>query len=356
MDLEFERTITPGTPPSDNELGFGQVFSDHMFTLEGGPSGWYNPRIRPYGRLPLGPAAPGYQYGQQVFEGLKAVWGVDNQARLFRAPEHLRRLKKSAAYVRLSCPPEGHLLHAISELVRIDQRWIPKSPGTSLYIRPFLLGSTCFLGIRPSTGVLAAVITSPTGPLYGPKPVSLLIEEKRSRATPGGLGSIKTGANYLQAQLATSEAQDQGFNQVLWTDSTTHQLVEEAGTMNFFADFYSAGKHTIVTPRLTDTILEGITRDAVNRVLRDHGYEVEERPLTVDELVAAHTTNKLQGAWGTGTAATIAHIGELGYRGQRFKVGDGTPCEPAELAFKVINEIQTGARSDPYGWTTLVPL
>jgi branched-chain amino acid aminotransferase len=351
--ISFERTAKPQSRPPDADLKFGRVFTDHMFLLdyrEG--SGWQNPRIVPFGPLPLSPAAAALHYAETLFDGLKAFRGVDGKIRIFRLDRHCARMADGAARLCMPAISPEVIREALVEMVRVERDWIPSSQGTALYLRPTQIATEGFLGVRPATEYLFFIITSPVGAYYaeGFAPVKIRIEDRYVRAAPGGLGAVKAGANYAASLLAAEEAKHAGFAQVLWTDAIEHSALEEVGTMNLFVRIGDE----FATPALSGTILSGVTRDSVIALLRKWGQVVNERRITVEELLAAQRAGRLKEVFGTGTAAVISPVSELGWKDQRLKLGDGSPGEYSQRLFKAITDIQYGAAPDPDGWTTLV--
>ena len=346
------RTTNPTTRPADATLKFGTVFADHMLLLDYANDAWSNGRIVPYAALALDPAAAGIHYAQSLFDGLKAYRGDDGKIRIFRLPRHCARLAEGAK--RLSMPdidPEL-VAEAIKALVTADQDWIPSAPGTALYIRPTIFATEAFLGVRPAKRYQFFVITSPVGAYYaeGFGPVSIRIEDKYVRAAPGGLGAVKAAANYVASLMAAEEAKAAGFAQVLWTDAIEHSALEEVGTMNLFVRIGDE----VVTPSLTGTILSGVTRASVIDLLRGWGMTVNERRITVEELLTASRKGQLLEVFGTGTGAVISPVGELGWKDQRFTVGNGKPGELSQRLFKAITDIQYGKAEDTFGWNTVL--
>ncbi|HEY0707084.1 MAG TPA: branched-chain amino acid aminotransferase [Polyangia bacterium] len=353
MSREFpvERTRTPGTPPPAEDLKFGRVFTDHMFLCdwqEG--TGWHNGRIVPFGPLSFSPAAAGLHYGQSMFDGLKAFRGTDGQLRVFRLDRHLARMAEGAK--RLCMPSIDATLfrEAVLQFVRLEKDWVPSAPGTSLYLRPTMIATEPFLGVRPATNHLFFLIASPVGAYYaeGLGPVRIRIEDQYVRAAPGGLGAVKAAANYAASLLAAEEAKKAGFAQVLWTDALEHAALEEVGTMNLFVRFGDE----FATPELSGTILGGVTRDTVITLLRRWGFAVNERRILVEELLRAQRNGSLKEVFGTGTAAVISPVGELGWKEQSFRVGDGQPGEISKRLFAAITDVQYGRAPDPDGWMT----
>ncbi|HET9598732.1 MAG TPA: branched-chain amino acid aminotransferase [Anaeromyxobacteraceae bacterium] len=347
MHIPTHRTASPRARPA-GVPGFGQVLTDHLFRAEWTPeSGWHEPRVEPYGPLALDPAAAALHYGQTAFEGLKAFRGPDGAARLFRPREHARRMARTAERLCMPAPSEELFVEAVKALVRADATWFPDAPGTSLYLRPLLFANEPFLGVRPARRYLFLVMASPVGGYFGPdaRPLRLWVERRWSRAAPGGLGAAKTAGNYAASLLAAEEAKARGFDQVLWTDAMSHRLVEEVGTMNLFARLGS----TVVTPPLADTLLAGVTRDAVLALLRSDGAAVEERPLALDELAAAARAGSLAEVFGTGTAAVVAPVGELAWEGGGLRLPDAADGLGARLRAR-IQAVQRGEAPDALGW------
>jgi branched-chain amino acid aminotransferase len=351
--FRIERTSTPRPHAPDSELKFGRLFTDHMVLVdweEG--AGWKDPRVVPFGPLSLSPAAAGIHYGQSMFDGLKAFRGADGRVRIFRLDRHCARMSEGAKRLCMPSVPVELMRQAILELVRIDRDWIPSSPGTSLYLRPAQFATEPFLGVRPANQVLFFVIASPVGAYYaeGFNPVKIRIEDQYVRAAPGGLGSVKASANYIASLYAAEEAKHAGWSQVLWTDAHEHAALEEVGTMNLFVRIGDE----IATPGLDGTILGGVTRDTALALLRKWGLAVNERRVLVEELLAAHKSGHLKEVFGSGTAAVISPVGELGWKDKRLVIGDGKPGEIAQRLFAAITDIQYGRAPDPEGWLTLV--
>ena len=347
MAIPVHRTTKP-RPRPEGAPAFGSVFTDHIFRADWTPErGWHDARIEPYGPLSLDPAAAVLHYGQEAFEGLKAFRGADGALRLFRPADHARRMVRTAKRLCMPEPDETMLVEAMRAIVREDAPWVPDAPGGSLYIRPLLIATEAFLGVRPARSYALLVLACPVGAYFdkGARPLRLWVERRHSRSAPGGVGAAKTGANYVASLLAAEEAKARGFDQVLWTDASTHKLVEEVGTMNLFANLGG----TVVTPPLADTLLAGVTRDSVLALLRDEKARVEERPLSVDELLSAHRNGKLAEVFGTGTAAVVAPVGELAMDEGSITL-PASPDGVAERLGRALREIQRGERKDPHGW------
>jgi branched-chain amino acid aminotransferase len=347
-DIAITRTTSPKQTPPDETLSFGKVFTDHMFLMnhdEG--KGWHSPRIEPYGPFTLDPATSVLHYGQGIFDGLKAFRGRDGTVRIFRGGDHARRLNRSAHYL---CIPEmdpAMVEESFRSLVELDQRWVPSLGGTSLYIRPTIIATETFLGVHPSHSYQYFVILSPVGAYYkeGMNPVRILASDQHVRAVKGGLGAAKTMANYAASLYGAEEAQKAGYTQVLWLDAIEHKYLDEVGTMNIMMRIGDE----IVTPPLNGAILAGITRDSTLTLLRDWGWRVSERPVSIDEVTAAARAGTLE-MWGTGTAAVISPVGELGYKGERYVINGGVTGDLTRKLYDTIVGIQYGTSNDPHGW------
>jgi branched-chain amino acid aminotransferase len=311
--------------------------------------GWYDPRIEPYGPLTLDPACANLHYGQGLFEGLKAFRGRDGKIRLFRPTKHVERLNRTAQKMCIPTLDPDMVLKSWTTLVDLDRDWVPSAVGTSLYIRPTIIASEAFLGVRPAKEYLYFVILSPVGAYYpeGMNPVKIKVIEDAVRAVPGGLGEAKTSANYAASLHAAEAAKHEGFTQVLWLDGVHRKYIEEVGTMNIMLKIGDE----IVTPPLAGTILAGVTRDSALALMREWGLRVSERPITIDEVVDAAHHGTLQEVWGTGTAAVISPVGELAYKGQRIVVHGGRIGELTQKLYDTIVGIQYGAAPDTHGWT-----
>ena len=354
LDIKIELTQTPKAKPVPGQkLGFGKIFTDHMFVMnytEG--KGWHDPRIEPFHNISLSPAAMVYHYGQEMFEGLKAYKGENGDVFLFRPDMNAKRT--NATNDRLVIPqlPVEDFVQAVSAVVDVDRDWIPTEPGTSLYVRPFIIATDEFLGVAPSKTYLFMVILSPSGAYYesGLAPVGIWIEDEYVRAVRGGMGFAKTGGNYAASLIAQQKAHDAGFSQVLWLDGVERKYIEEVGAMNIF--FKIAGK--VVTPALNGSILPGITRDSVIQVCKDWGYEVEERKISADELIEAQHNGTLEEVFGTGTAAVISPVGKLRYKDDVMDINGGNIGELSQKLYDTITGIQLGRLEDNRGWRVKV--
>jgi len=348
--IRIIRTTRKKEKPKDKDLAFGTDFTDHMFLVDfQEEKGWYDPRVEPYGPLSLDPATAVLHYGQGLFEGLKAFRGKDGKIRLFRPDKHVQRLNRTAE--KLCIPPMDPALVVKSwtTLVDIDRDWVPSTVGTSLYIRPTIIASEAFLGVRPAKEYLYFVILSPVGAYYpeGMAPVKIKVIDNYVRAVVGGLGEAKTSANYAASLHAAEDAKHEGFTQVLWLDGVHRKYIEEVGTMNIMMKIGDE----IITPPLAGTILAGVTRDSVLALLREWGMRVSERPISIDEVVAAAHQGTLEEVWGTGTAAVISPVGELSYKGERIVVNGGGIGPVTQKLYDTIVEIQYGTARDSRGWT-----
>jgi branched-chain amino acid aminotransferase len=340
------RTSSPKTRPDQSKLGFGKYFSDHMVTMEWTERGWQEPQIVPYAPLSLDPAAGALHYGQAMFEGLKAFRGQDGVVRMFRGDAHAKRLANGAPRLCMPAPDpkvSEELFHA---LVAVDEGWVPSGQGTALYLRPTLIATEGFLGVRPSTRYLFYIFASPVGAYYGNsgalEPVKIKVELKMTRAAPGGIGAAKAAANYAAAMYSAAEAKKAGFSQVLWMDAKEHAFVEEVGTMNLFAVIGD----DLVTPPLSDSILAGITRDSLLTIAKSKGMKAIERPIGRGEL----ESGKAKEVFGSGTAAVVSPVGELSFDGKRIVINDGVPGPVAKMLYDEITAIQRAVKPDPYGW------
>ncbi len=352
--IPIKATSKPRPRPPETELGFGKVFTDHMLTIEWTIGrGWHDPQIVPYGPLPIDPAASVLHYGQAMFEGMKAFRGADERIYMWRMMRHCQRMQAGAPRLCMPSLPPEDMAAAVSALVRVDADWVPSSPESSLYIRPTLVATEPFLGVRPAEHYLFFVILSPVGAYYGAgalTPVKIFVETEHVRAAPGGLGAVKAGANYAASLLAATRAKKDGYAQVLWLDAVSHDTVEEVGTMNLFAVLGDE----LVTPPLSDSILAGVTRDCVLQLAADWGVNVSERPLQISELAEAHAAGALEEVFGTGTAAVISPVGELAIGRNRLVINDGQPGPLSLRLYEEITGIQRGLRKDRHAWLTAI--
>ena len=354
MDITITKTTAPKQKPAIEGIPFGTYFSDHMFLMNYVKGqGWINPRIVPYGPIELEPSAMVLHYAQEIFEGLKAYRTADGKIQLFRPTENIARMARSAEKMCIPPVPEDIYLEAIKTLVELDQDWVPSEPDTSLYIRPFIFATDPHVGVHASHTYIFAIITCPVGSYYpeGLNPVRIAIESREVRAVRGGTGFAKCGGNYAASLHAGEIAESKGFSQVLWLDGVEQKYIEEVGAMNVM--FKINGK--IVTPSLAKgTVLPGITRKSSLQVLADWGFEIEERDLSVDELIAAAESGALEEAWGVGTAAVVSPIGEIIYNDKPYKINNFQIGEVTQKLYDTLTGIQWGKVDDPYGWVVPV--
>ena len=339
--------------PDQNNLGFGQFFTDHMFKMRWSrQQGWYDACIQPYKSFELDPAAMVFHYGQAIFEGMKAYRGKDDQIFLFRPEDNFTRMNQSA--VRMCMPrfPQKRVLQALRAMVYLDQEWVPNTQGATMYIRPTMIATEPALGLRPAEEYLFYIICCPVGAYYaeGFSPTKIYVEDKYVRAVPGGVGNAKTAGNYAASVKAQVEAHEKGYTQVLWLDAVERKYVEEVGTSNIFFVI----KDELITPPLEGSILPGITRDSVLQLARDWGYKVSERRITIDEVFAAGESGILQESFGTGTAAVIAPVGEFCYRDKHVKVNGGEIGTLSKRLFEGLQAIQFGYGEDNHKWRVRV--
>ena len=348
MDIKVVKTKTPKEKPDSNNLGFGKYFTDHMFIMDYSEGkGWYDARIVPFDYIPVHPASTVLHYGAEIFEGMKAYKTADG-FQIFRPYENAKRMNNSAERLCLPQIDEEFFVKALTELITLDYSWIPDAPGTSLYIRPFEYGNDEALGVHAVKNATFVIILSPVGNYYaeGLNPVKISIESEDVRAVRGGTGYAKCGGNYAASLRAGKRAAEKGISQVLWLDGVKRKYIEEVGSMNVM--FKIKGK--IVTPALTGSVLPGITRKTCVEILKDWGYEVEERLLSVDELVKAAKKGKLEEAFGTGTAAVVSPIGHLFYEGKDYEVSGNKIGDLTQRLYDELTGIQWGRKPDTKGW------
>ncbi len=349
--MQISRTLTtaPKAKPTGT-LGFGKIFTDHMFIMDySTEKGWHDARIVPFADISLSPACMVFHYGQEMFEGMKAYRAKDGRVLLFRPEKNIERMNNTN--VRM-CIPEVNpddVLQAIEELVLVDQDWIPTEPGTSLYIRPFIIATDPFLGVHPSHTYKFMIILSPSGSYYagGLAPVKICVEDEYVRAVKGGTGYAKVGGNYAASLKGQEKAEKLGYAQVLWLDGIEHKYIDEVGAMNVF--FVIGDK--VVTPMLEGNILPGVTRDSVINYLRAKGYTVEERRISIDEVYEAGKNGSLKEMFGTGTAAVISPVGLLDWNGERLEINNGEIGAVSQMLYDDITGIQFGEKKDEFGWS-----
>lgn len=349
MTIRIKTTDQQKALPDESELSFGTLFSDHMFNMDyNREKGWHNPRIEPYHQFTMDPSTMVLHYGQSIFEGLKAFKIPSGGINLFRPTENFKRFNRSAHKLCIPEIDEDFALEALIELLRVEKRWVPSAPGTSLYIRPTIIATDPFLGVRASYTYRFFIILSPVGAYYkeGFNPVKIWVTDKYVRAVRGGMGEVKTAGNYAASLYAGEEAHRQGYTQVLWLDGVELKYVEEVGSMNIFFVI----DNELVTPSLSGSILSGITRDTVIRLARKWGMPVTERRVSIDELVDTYDAGNLQEVFGSGTAAVISPVGEIKYRDKQMFVGDGQVGPWAKKFFDAITSIQYGKTEDFENW------
>lgn len=353
-EISVTRTTSPRTKPIPGQsLPFGQYFTDHMFIMdyvEG--QGWIHPRIEPYGPMMIEPSAMVFHYGQAVFEGLKAYRCADGSINLFRPRLNYERINLSDERLVIPHLDEDFCVYATRELVRIDQDWIPSGDGESLYIRPFVIATDPYLGVRPANTYRFMIILSPSGAYYpqGINPVKIYVEDKYVRAVRGGTGFTKCAGNYAASLIAQDIAHKKGFVQVLWLDGIEQKYIEEVGSMNIL--FVIDGK--LVTPALNGSILPGITRRSCIEFARSIGMEVEEKRISIDEIIEAGKSGRLTEAFGSGTAAVISPVGELKYEDTTLTINENKIGPVARLLYDTITGVQRGVTEDTLGWTIKV--
>ena len=352
--IRIERTACPKEKPGkENPLTFGTIFTDHMFEVdyeEG--KGWYDPRVVPYHKLELEPSSMVFHYGQEMFEGLKAYKTEEGKILLFRPDKNIERANRSNDRLCIPEIPEELFLEALKTVVSVDQDWIPTKPGTSLYIRPFVIATDPFLGVRPSHTYKFMIILSPVGAYYasGLDPVKIWIEDDYVRAVKGGIGEAQTGGNYVASLAAQVKAHEEGYSQVLWLDGVERKYIEEVGAMNIFFKINGV----VITPELNGSILPGVTRDSVLSLCREWGIKVEERKISVDEIVAAARSGEMEECFGTGTAAVVSPVGELRLEDEKMSIGGGKIGELTQRCYDTITGIQLGKLAGPDGWSVEV--
>ncbi len=328
-----------------NNIPFGKYFTDHMLEVDYEDGEWKNAEIKPYQPLLLAPSLAALHYGQAIFEGVKAYKYADGEAWIFRPIDNFKRFNISAERMQMPQVPEELFMEGMRMLIELDKNWVPGQEDHSLYIRPFMFSSDEMIGVRPSEKYKFMIILSPTGPYYS-APMRIYVEEKYVRAVPGGVGYAKAAGNYGAAMYATAEAKKLGYDQVLWTDAYEHKYVQECGTMNVF---FIIGD-TAITPGLeAGTILAGVTRDSTIVLLKEMGFNVEERPLHIDDIIDAHKAGILYEVFGTGTAATISLIKELRYKDYVMEFDVDSWRTGPELK-RQLNAIRYGMEADTHGW------
>ncbi|MBA3029715.1 MAG: branched-chain amino acid aminotransferase [Desulfobacteraceae bacterium] len=353
MDITIKKTETLKDHPIDSGLGFGTFFTDYMFNMDYNPEkGWHNPCIEPFGPMSMSPATMVLHYGQAIFEGLKAFRTPKGNIQLFRPRDNFQRMNKSAEMLCIPQIDEAFILKALLKLVDMERSWVPSETGTSLYIRPTIIATDPYIGLRASNTYRFFMIMSPVGAYYpeGFNPVKIWVTRDYVRAVRGGVGQAKTAGNYAASLYATELAHKDGYTQVLWLDGVELKYVEEVGSMNIF---FVLGDE-IVTPRLNGSILSGITRDSVLTMAKSWGLKVSERRIAIDEVFDAHAKGELMEVFGSGTAAIISPVDNIKFHEKVITIGNGQVGPIASRMFKELIDIQYGKSEDKFGWTVAV--
>ncbi|MBR3641516.1 MAG: branched-chain amino acid aminotransferase [Oscillibacter sp.] len=354
MEIKVTKVASPAAKPADeSKLGFGKVFTDHMFQMVWDKGqGWHDAEIVPYGPISLYPASSVLHYGAEIFEGMKAYRRADGKVQLFRPLENFKRMNRSAARMGLPELDVDFALEALKKLVALDADWVPRTKGASLYIRPFMIGDDPHLGVHGSKHVRYFIILSPSGSYYptGLAPVKIMIEDEDVRAVRGGTGEAKCGGNYGASVRAGDRAEAKGYSQVLWLDGVERKYIEEVGAMNIMFKINGV----VCTPVLNGSILPGITRKSILELLRSQGIAAEERRISVDELAKAAEDGTLEEAWGCGTAAVVSPVGMLAYRDKEYVIGGGKIGPTTQKLYDTLTGIQWGTLDDPFDW--IVPV
>lgn len=353
MNIEVKLTDTPKPKPTDeSKLGFGSIFTDHMFVMEfNGDKGWEHARIEKFHDIAVSPAANVFHYGQEVFEGMKAYYN-DGEIFIFRPDMNAKRINNSLQRLCMPKINEEDFVEAVKKFVEVEKEWVPKSDGTTLYLRPFVIGLDSKLGVHPSSNYYFMIIAAPGGAYYarGIAPVSIWVEDEYVRAVRGGVGFTKTGGNYAASLLGQEKAEEHGCEQTLWLDGVERKYIEEVGSMNIC--FKIDGK--IVTPMLNGSILPGVTRDSVITLCKDFGYEVEERRVSLDELMKAADSGKLEECFGTGTACVISPVGYLVNKDKKIVINEGRIGSLSQKLYDTLTGIQYNKLEDNHGWRVKV--
>jgi len=346
LDIKIEKVDNTRLSVTDfSQLPFGKVFTDHMFTADFENGEWKNLQILPYGPIPMSPAISALHYGQAIFEGLKAYRQPDGKISVFRADKNFERFNKSAARMSMPTIPEEIFMQGLAALISIDEKWVPSQDDYALYVRPVMFATDPYLGVKASDTYKFALLTTPTGPYYS-NALKVKIETEFTRADEGGVGFAKTAGNYARSLYPFEQAKKEGFDQLIWTDSVNHEFIEEAGTANLI--FVINGK--LVTPSVRSTVLDGVTRDTIIKLATADGIEVEERRVSVKEVIEGIENGSLTEAFAAGTAATVTHIGEIGYLGKNYKLTDPSTRKISNGIAKKLNNIRYGLATDEFGW------
>ncbi|MCK5312622.1 MAG: branched-chain amino acid aminotransferase [Desulfobacteraceae bacterium] len=353
MEISVTEIEKRGTKPGDSELGFGQYFTDHMFSMDySEEKGWYDARIEPYAEIPLLPAAMVFHYGQAIFEGLKAYKTPEGKIQLFRARDNFARFNRSANGMCMPAVDIDFVMEGLKKLLLVEKDWVPGSDGTSLYIRPTMIAIDSFLGVRASNTYRFFIILSPVAAYYaeGFNPLKIWVSKDHVRAVKGGVGEFKTAGNYAASLTAGTEAVKAGYAQVLWLDGVERKYIEEVGAMNIF---FLIGDE-LVTPELSGSILPGITRYSVISLAQKWGIKVSERKISIDELIEAKKQGELKEVFGSGTAAVVSPVKEIRYGDEIIEIGDGNPGALTMKLYTALTDIQYGKKEDTENWIEMV--
>lgn len=347
IPIELTKVKNSRLPEVDfDNLPFGRVFSDHMVVIDYNNGAWQDPQIMPYGNLQLSPATAALHYGQSIFEGMKANRDMhSNDILLFRPERNAERLNRSAKRMGMPELPVELFMESLMELIKLDRNWVPKRSDSSLYIRPFMFATDPYVGVHTSETYKFIIFTCPVGPYYA-RPISVMVAEDFVRAFKGGTGEAKAAGNYGATLYPAKLAKEQGYDQVLWMDGIEHKYVDEIGTMNVF--FIIDG--VAITPILDGTILDGVTRESVMQLLRDIDVPVEERQISIEEIIAASQKGLLQDAFGAGTAATITHISGIGYRGKHYELPTANTRHISNQIKAELEGVKRGTITDVHNW------
>jgi branched-chain amino acid aminotransferase len=350
LQIKITENASPRLAETEfTDIPFGKIFTDHMFTADFEDGEWKNFQILPYGPIPMSPAISALHYGQAIFEGMKAYRLPNGDISVFRASKNFERFNISADRIAMPTVPEEVFMQGIATLINIDKGWVPTQENYSLYLRPVMFATDTSLGVRASSNYKFVVLATPTGPYYT-KALKVKIETKYTRANEGGVGYAKTAGNYARSLYPFAEAQKEGFDQLIWTDSATHQFVEESGAANVM--FVLNGK--LITAAVSETILNGVTRDTIIALAKDKGITVEERKVTVAEILAGAEDGTLTEAFAVGTAATVTQIGEIGFGDKLYKLSDPSTRKVSTGLAQELNDIRNGLTEDRFGWNWIV--
>ncbi|TDB68766.1 branched-chain amino acid aminotransferase [Arundinibacter roseus] len=347
LQIEVQQTTQSRLQEVDfNNLVFGRNISDHMFIAEYRDGQWQDARVVPYGDLSLSPVTAALHYGQAIFEGMKAYKNDEGEVLLFRPHDNWKRFNHSAQRMCMAEVPEELFMGGLTELLRLDAGWVPSQPGCSLYVRPYMFATDPYLGVRPSETYYFIIFTSPVGSYYS-NPPKVKVETEYIRAAEGGVGAAKCAGNYAASLYPTKLAQQQGYDQLIWTDAKEHTFIEESGTMNVM--FVIDGK--LVTPAVSNTILDGITRKSIVEIARHWGMVVEERKVNITEVIDAIKEGRLEAAFGAGTAVVVSPFSVIGYQGEEYVLPQLEENSFVARVSRFLSDLRTGKEADTFGWT-----